>query len=61
MVQPPDPYSFKMKFLEGLPRDINDQVLLFGHTPEASSMKELFDAAVQAEQTQNGSRWREER
>ena len=52
MVQPPDPYSFKMKFLKGLPKGINDQVLLFGHTPESSSMKELFDAAIQAEQTQ---------
>ena len=52
MVQPLDPYSFKMKFLKGLPRDINDQVLLFSHTPEASSMKELFDAVIQAKQTQ---------
>ena len=45
-------FSFKMKFILGLPSQVSDQILLFGHSPEALSMKKLFEVAIQVEQIQ---------
>ncbi|KAJ7595580.1 hypothetical protein C8J56DRAFT_1042676 [Mycena floridula] len=53
MIQRPDVYTFKCKFLSDLPADIRDGVFDRDCGPEHSSVRELYSAAVQSENSLN--------
>jgi hypothetical protein len=58
MVERPDPYTFKQRFLVGLPNHLRDFVLERNHNAEHSSMSELFAQSEDAElATQNKKRY----
>ncbi|KIJ57298.1 hypothetical protein M422DRAFT_238889 [Sphaerobolus stellatus SS14] len=46
MIELPDAYSYRRRFMNVLKPDIRDQVLRKGFTPEFSSIDELIDEAV---------------
>ncbi|KIJ31309.1 hypothetical protein M422DRAFT_267120 [Sphaerobolus stellatus SS14] len=46
MIELPDVYSYRRRFMNALKPDIRDQVLKKGFTPEFSSIDELVDEAV---------------
>ena len=50
MVQAPDPYSFRTRFMFGLPRFISNEVLAKGYTAEKSSLDELVTVARDIEE-----------
>ena len=50
MVQAPDPYSFRTRFMFGLPRSISNEVLAKGFTAEKSSLDEIVMAACDVEE-----------
>ena len=50
MVQAPDPYSFRTRFVFGLPRSISNEVLAKGFTAEKSSLNDLVTTARDVEE-----------
>jgi hypothetical protein len=50
MVQAPDPYSFRTRFMFGLPRSISNEVLAKGYTAEKSSLDSIVTAARDVEE-----------
>ena len=50
MVQIPNPYSFRTRFMFGLPRSISNEVLTKGITAEKSSLDDIVMAAHEVEE-----------
>ncbi|KAF5378265.1 hypothetical protein D9615_008695 [Tricholomella constricta] len=50
MVMPPDPYTFKRRFMTGIPRYLRKEILNRGFTAETSRMREILEAGLKIEQ-----------
>ncbi|KAF5374456.1 hypothetical protein D9615_009125 [Tricholomella constricta] len=47
---PPDPYTFKRRFMTGIPRYLRKEILNRGFTAETSRMREILEAGLKIEQ-----------
>ncbi|KAF5381119.1 hypothetical protein D9615_003859 [Tricholomella constricta] len=50
MAMQPDPYTFKRRFLLGIPRYLRKEILSRGFTAETSRMSEILEAGMKVEQ-----------